>query len=64
MARPPKPADERRSDVLQLRFTPPERATLEAAAATAGVLLSEFIRGSALEDAAKVKKPRRRGGAT
>jgi uncharacterized protein (DUF1778 family) len=53
MARPPKPLDEVRSQVLQLRLTVGEREALEHAAARAGESLSEFIRRSAMERAAK-----------
>jgi len=53
MVRPPKPADEVRSQVLQLRLTVDERAAMEAGAERAGQKLSDFIRRAALEKAAK-----------
>ncbi len=53
MARPQKPADEVRSQVLQLRLTVDERATMESGAERAGEQLSQFIRNAALEKAAK-----------
>lgn len=56
MARPPRPADEVRSQVLQLRLTAAERAALEKGAEAAGEQLSEFIRGSAMERAARLRK--------
>ncbi len=61
MVRPLKPADERRSYVLQVRWTEAERERLEDGAARAGVQLAEFIRSAALEKAdkqpTKVRKP-------
>jgi uncharacterized protein (DUF1778 family) len=51
MARPPKPPDQVRSEVLQLRLTAGERATLEAGAERAKVTITEFIRSAALANA-------------
>lgn len=58
MVRPPKPANEVRSQVLQLRLTIDERASLEAGAERAGEQLSQFIRNAALEKAASVAPKR------
>ena len=58
MARPPKPADEVRDKVLQLRLTAGERKAMEEAAAKAGESLSEFIRSAGMERAAKQGKGR------
>lgn len=58
------PASERRTEVLQLRLTKGERETLDEGAAEAGEVVSEFIRGAALDRAeALVEKksgPRKR----
>jgi len=51
MVRPKKPADEVRSQVLQLRLTAVERAAMERGAEAAGEQLSEFIRRAAMERA-------------
>jgi uncharacterized protein (DUF1778 family) len=56
MVRPKLPADERRSEVLQIRLTKSERASMEAGAKRAGIGLSEFIRDAALSQS---PKPRR-----
>lgn len=56
MARPPKPADEVHSQVLQLRLTAAERAAMEAGAERAGKRLTQFIREAALEKAAASAK--------
>lgn len=53
MARPPKPTDEVRSQVLQLRLTANERAALATGAKKAEETLTQFIRVAALERAAK-----------
>lgn len=45
------PASERRTEVLQLRLTRDERASMEAGAEAAGQVLSDFIRTSALDRA-------------
>jgi uncharacterized protein (DUF1778 family) len=49
MARPPKPADEVRSQVLQLRLTVGEREAMQKGADEAGETLSEFIRNAAMD---------------
>ena len=54
MGRPPLPESERRSEVLQLRLTKGERKDMEAGADASGEQLTEFIRGAALEKAARV----------
>lgn len=60
MVRPLKPAEERRSYVLQVRWTEDERGRLENGAARAGEQLTEFIRSAALEKADKLStKPRK-----
>lgn len=63
MARPPIPADERRDYIYKLRLNKGERTRLDAGAAAAEQPLSEFIRGAALDKAAKLvtarKKPKR-----
>jgi hypothetical protein len=46
MGRPPKPPDEVRAGVYQLRLTADERAEYDRAAERAGVNLSEWIRAS------------------
>lgn len=51
MGRPPLPAGERRTEVLQLRLTRDERASMEAGAKAADQVLSDFIRSSALDRA-------------
>jgi uncharacterized protein (DUF1778 family) len=51
MVRPKKPADEVRSQVLQLRLTVGEREAMERGAEAAGEQLSEFIRRAAMERA-------------
>lgn len=61
MARPPKPADEVRSQVLQLRLTIGEREMLDAGAKLAGKQLTQFIRDAALDRAAKVAGRGRKG---
>lgn len=65
MVRPNKPADEVRSQVLQLRLTVGEREAMERGADAAGEKLSEFIRTAAMERAqgamAKAKKSQGRG---
>lgn len=53
MVRPPKPADEVRSQVLQLRLTIGERAAMESGAERAGEQLTQFIRKAALDRAKK-----------
>lgn len=53
MARPPKPADEVRSQVLQLRLTANERAAMADGAKKAEETLTQFIRVAALERAGK-----------
>lgn len=58
MVRPPKSANEVRSQVLQLRLTIDERASMEAGAEQAGEQLSQFIRHAALEKAASVAPKR------
>jgi len=65
MVRPNKPADEVRSQVLQLRLTVGEREAMERGAEATGEKLSEFIRTAAMERAqgamAKAKKSRGHG---
>ena len=56
MGRPPLPESERRSEVLQLRLTKGERKDMEVGAEASGEQLTEFIRGAALEKAARVAK--------
>jgi uncharacterized protein (DUF1778 family) len=61
MARPPLPESKRRSEVLQLRLTKGERADMEGGASASGEILSEFIRGAALEKAERLAgKPARK----
>ena len=43
--RPPKEPDEAKSRYLQVRVNPDEKAEYEAAAALAGVPVSEWVRG-------------------
>ena len=54
MARPPLPDEERRSEVLQLRLTKAERELLDAGAEAAEMLLTEFIRETALNRAKRL----------
>lgn len=51
MARPPLPADERRTYKLQISFTTAEQAAIQAAADRAQVTFSEFVRTAAVEKA-------------
>jgi len=53
MVRPKKPADEVRSQVLQLRLTVGEREAMEKGAEAVGEQLSEFIRRAALDRSEK-----------
>lgn len=66
MPRPPLPAAERRSEVLQLRLRVDEREQMDAGAELAGEPVTEFIRNAGLEraerlqkEASKKAKPRR-----
>jgi hypothetical protein len=44
MGRPKKPAKERQSEIVGLRFTPAERKLFEQDARKAGLSLSEYLR--------------------
>lgn len=51
MARPPLPADERRTYKLQISFTTAEQSTIQAAADRAQITFSEFVREAGIEQA-------------
>jgi hypothetical protein len=51
MARPPLPADERRTYKLQISFTEPERQSIQIAANNASVTFSEFVRDAGVAQA-------------
>lgn len=66
MPRPSLPADERRTEVLQVRLSEAEKGTLEGGAAALGVSTGALMREAGLEAARKAlhkrgsqKKPRR-----
>jgi len=53
MGRPPLPAKDVRSDLIRLRVTRAEKATLAAAAKRAEIDVSEWLRSLGLREAAK-----------
>lgn len=58
--RPPLPASERRSHILQTRVTSAERELVEAGAQAEGATPAEFLREAALDRASKTLSRRKK----
>ena len=54
IARPQLPPAEKRSEILQIRVSPIERAKIEAKADQSSMVMSEYLRGVALKPKLKI----------
>lgn len=58
VGRPPLPPAEKRTEILQIRVSPIERAKIEAKADQADLVMSEYLRAIALKPRVTIKQTR------